>query len=82
MYRLKQIIENAGENRTVGDVEVLNGVVFVDLNGIKFRHENHNWYQQCGEIWVNLQGGVPSYETEIEDNLLFDKVEDLENNLH
>lgn len=75
MYRLKQIIDNAGSNRKIGAVEVLYGVVFVHLDGIEYKHENHNWYQLCEGEWVNLQGGVPNFETELEDNLLFDYFE-------
>ena len=79
MYRLKQIIDNAGSNRKIGAVEILDGVVFVHLDGVEYKHENHNWYQLCGEKWVNLQGGVPNYETTNEDNLLFDYFEEEHN---
>lgn len=76
MYKLKQIIENAGADRVINnDLSVISGIVYLTANGIKYKHENHNWYQLCGEKWVNLQGGVPDYETEIEDNLLFDYFE-------
>lgn len=49
MYRLKQIIDNAGSNRKIGTVEVLDRVVFVHLDAVEYKHENHNWYQLCGE---------------------------------
>lgn len=76
MYKLKQIIDNAGADRVINnDLSVSNGVVYLTIDGIKFKHENHNWYQLCGQKWVNLQGGVPDYETELEDNLLFDYFE-------
>ena len=74
MYRLKQIIDNAGSNRKIGIVEVLDRVVFVHLDEVEYKHENHNWYQLCGEKWVNLQGGVPNYTAEQNlDNLLFEE---------
>lgn len=65
MYRLKQIIENAGADRAINnDLSVANRVVYLTLNGIRFKHESHNWYQLCGTTWVNLQGGVPDYKSE------------------
>lgn len=65
MYRLKQIIENAGADRVINnDLSVANGIVYLTVDGIRFKHESHNWHQLCGEKWVNLQGGVPNYESE------------------
>lgn len=77
MYRLKQIIENAGADRVINnDLSVTDGIVYLTVDGVQFKHENHNWYQLCGEIWVDLQGGVPSYESEeLLDELLFDRRE-------
>lgn len=78
MYRLKQIIENAGADRYINnDLSVTNGVVYLTIDGIKFKHKNHNWYQLCGEKWVNLQGGVPNYESEkLLDSLIQEEVAD------
>lgn len=78
MYRLKQIIENAGADRVINnDLSVANGIVYLTSDGIQFKHESHNWYQLCGEKWVNLQGGVPSYESEnLLDELLQQEVLD------
>lgn len=68
MYTLKQVIENAGADRVIdSNLYVNNGIVYLTLDNIKFKHENHNWYQLCGEKWVNLQGGVPAYESEVEE---------------
>lgn len=76
MYTLKQIIENAGPDRVIdSNLYVKNGIVYLTLDNIKFKHENHSWYQLCGEKWVNLQGGVPNYESETQlDELLFEEV--------
>ena len=76
MYILKQIIENAGADRYINnDLSVTNGIVYLTVNEIRFKHEAHNWYQLCGEKWVNLQGGVPNYETEEQlDELLFEEL--------
>lgn len=69
MHTLKQIIENAGVDRVIdSNLYVKNGIVYLTLDNTQFKHENHNWYQLCGEKWVNLQGGVPSYESEVEEN--------------
>lgn len=76
MYKLKQIIENAGADRYINNnLSVANGIVYLTVDGIRFKHESHNWYQLCGTTWVNLQGGVPSYESEEQlDILLFEEV--------
>jgi hypothetical protein len=76
MYRLKQIIENAGADRYINnDLSVTGGIVYLTVDGIKFKHESHNWHQLCGITWVNLQGGVPNYESETQlDELLFETV--------
>lgn len=76
MYRLKQIIENAGADRVINsDLSVTDGIVYLTVDGIRFKHENHNWYQLCGEKWIDLQGGVPSYESKEQlDELLFEEV--------
>ena len=78
MYKLKQIIENAGADRVINnDLSVANGIVYLTVEGIKFKHENHNWYQLCGEKWVNLQGGVPNFESEeLLDSLVQEEVLD------
>lgn len=80
MYRLKQIIENAGADRYINnDLYVANRIVYLTIDGIRFKHESHNWYQLCGEKWVNLQGGVPSYESEtFIDEFLFELIEETE----
>lgn len=76
MYRLKQIIENVGNDRTDGDIKVAKGIVYITIDGIKYKHEHHNWYMLCGTNWVNLQGGVPDYETEtLLDAYLFEETE-------
>ena len=65
MYILKQIIENAGADRVINnDLSVADRIVYLTVDGIKFKHESHNWYQLCGETWVNLQGGVPDFTSE------------------
>ena len=76
MYKLKQIIENAGADRVINnDLSVTNEIVYLTIDGTKFKHESHNWYQLCGEKWVNLQGGVPDYETEeFLGELLFEQI--------
>ena len=78
MYRLKQIIENAGKDRYINsDLSVTSGIVYLTLDGIQFKHQAHNWYQLCGTTWVNLQGGVPSYESEeLVDTLIQEEVID------
>lgn len=80
MYRLKQIIENAGADRVINnDLFVANGIVYLTIDRTRFKHEHHNWYQLCGETWVNLQGGVPDYESGIFlDDLLFEKSNEIE----
>ena len=76
MYILKQIIENAGADRAINnDLSVTGGIVYLTVDGIQFKHQAHNWYQLCGNTWVNLQGGVPSYESEeLIDQLLFEGI--------
>ena len=76
MYRLKQIIDNAGTDRVNGNIEVKNGIVYIEIDNIKYKHECHNWYMLCGEKWVNLQGGVPNYEVENGNSLIFDYIKE------
>ena len=54
---------------------MLNAQDYLTVDGIKFKHENHNWYQLCGEKLVNLQGGVPIYDSETcWDENIFEKI--------
>lgn len=71
-FRLKQFIDNVGNDRVVDDkLKVSGGIVFLDLS-IHFKYEQGNWWQLCDNTWVNLQGGVPDYSTEtMLDELLF-----------
>ena len=65
MYRLKQVIDNIGENRTINkDLYVKDNKVFLTTEEAEFKYEYGNWYQNCGGIWVNLQGGIPDYKLE------------------
>lgn len=62
MYKLKQVISNIGKDRKITDqLKVKNGIILLESCGIKFKYEQGNWYQLCGDKWVNLQGGVPDY---------------------
>ena len=78
MYRLKQIIENAGADRVINnDLSITGGIIYLTVDGIQFKHQAHNWHQLCGEKWVNLQGGVPDYKSEeLLDSLIQEEVSD------
>lgn len=77
MYKIKQFIENVGYDRVVNsNLSVKNGIVFLMHKNISFKYEQGNWYQWTNR-WVNLQGGVPDYETEeLLDGSLFEKVQE------
>ena len=78
MYKLKQIINEKLEDRKINDnLFIMNGVVYLTIDNIKYKHEFENWYQYT-DRWVNLQGGVPRYEVEENlDSRLFDVGEDI-----
>lgn len=75
-FRLKQFIENAGTDRIVSsELRVQAGIVYLDTD-THFKYAQGNWHQLCGDVWVNLQGGVPDYEQgTMLDELLFYAVE-------
>lgn len=75
MYRLKNYIENIGEDRIINDdIKVYNNSVYLDVDNIKYKYEFGNWYQYTNR-WVNLQGGVPNYIVEEDlDSELFEEV--------
>ena len=80
MRKLKQIIENVGADRQITpELKVENGVVYLDTE-TKFKYEQGNWWQWCDIHWVNLQGGVPDYETDVEDEILENVDEIVDNN--
>ena len=75
MNRLKQIIENVGQNRQITpELKVEDGKVYLETKDNKFKYEYGNWYIWCDIHWINLQGGIPVYESEVEDNI-FEKEE-------
>ena len=75
--RLKQIIDNVGKDRQITpELKVEKGVVYL---GDKYKYENGNWHIWCDIHWVNLQGGVPDYETDVEDEIL-ENIENLVDN--
>ena len=77
MRKLKQIIENVGADRQITpELKVENGVVYLETDN-KYKYENGNWHMWCDIHWVNLQGGVPDYETDVEDDIL----EEIENRI-
>lgn len=75
-FKIKQFIETTGKDRIINNVLcVKSGVVYLDLDN-HFKFEHGNWHQLCGKTWVNLQGGVPVYETnELLDEDLFEPME-------
>ena len=79
MYKIKQFIENAGKDRQITpELKVENGVVYLDTER-KYKYEYGNWHIWCDFHWVNLQGGVPDYETDVEDEIL-ENIENLVDN--
>lgn len=75
MYRLKQFIENVGKDRQITpELKVENGKVYLDTER-KYKYEFGNWHIWCDIHWINLQGGVPDYQTEIED-IVLEKLEE------
>ena len=75
MYRLKNYIENIGEDRIINDdIKVYNNSVYLDVANIKYKYEFGNWYQYTNR-WVNLRGGVPNYIVDEDlDSELFEEV--------
>lgn len=73
MYRLKQIIEEVGEDRKINnDLQVKDGKVYLTHNNIEYIYQDGNYYQKCDGFLVNLQGGVPDYECDEFDEKLFE----------
>lgn len=71
MRKLKQIIENVGQNRQITpELKVEDGKVYLETKEHKFKYEYGNWYIWCDTHWVNLQGGIPDYKTDVEDEIL------------
>lgn len=77
MFKIKNYIEQVGEDRKINDnLKVENNIIYLTLDNTQFKYERGNWHQYTTK-WVNLQGGVPYYTSEINlDNLLFDSIEE------
>ena len=78
MYRLKSFIENIGQDREITkELKVENGIVYLETDENKYKYEYGNWYIWCDIHWVNLQGGIPNYETKESSNSdFFEKIDE------
>lgn len=78
MFKLKQYItlNNNIDKKINDDIFIKNGIVYIDNGEHKYKYEHDCYFVDADGKWVNLQGGVPVYETnELLDEDLFEPME-------
>lgn len=76
-FKLRSFIDDLTDRTVNKNVYVKKGAVYVKDGGSKFKFEFGDWYVYTDK-WVNLQGGVPAYTYEADENLddgIFEKIE-------
>lgn len=57
------------------DVYIKNGVVYINNGEHKYKYENDCYFIEVDGKWVNMQGGVPIYDSETcWDSDIFEKI--------
>lgn len=72
---LKRFIENLDDRVINDDIYIKDKVVYVNNGEYKYKYQFDDWYIKAGDNWVNLQGGIPAYESEIEDDIFEKEIE-------
>lgn len=65
MYRIKQYIINLQDRKINENIFIENGVLYLITQDNKYKYEHDSWYINIENQWVNMQGGVPIYDSEI-----------------
>ena len=74
--RLKRYIENLTDRKVNDDIYIKDKVVYVNNGEHEYKYQFDEWYIKAGDNWVNLQGGIPVYESDIEDDIFEKENED------
>lgn len=78
MYILRNYIIglNSNTNKKINnDIYIENGVVYINNGKHKYKYKNDCYFIEVDGQWINMQGGVPIYESEenLDENIFINK---------
>lgn len=65
MFILRSVINDLSERLVNDEIYVKNRTVFVNTTTHNYKYSNGIWYIKVGDLWIDLQGGIPTYSTDI-----------------
>lgn len=75
MYKIKQYVINLQDRKINENIFIENGILYLITQDNKYKYEHDSWYINIENQWINMQGGVPIYDSETcWDEDIFEKI--------